>query len=40
VLSIDDQEDVKVIVAEAKKSNYQVRDIVRAVAVSNLLKKR
>ena len=40
VLTIDDQEELKLIEAEAKKSQYRVRDIVRAVALSNLLKKR
>jgi hypothetical protein len=40
VLTIDDQDDVKSIAAEAKKNNYCVKDIVRAVALSNLLRKR
>jgi mono/diheme cytochrome c family protein len=40
VLSFDDQEDLNAIVAEAKKSEYRIKDIVRAVALSNLLKKR
>ena len=40
VLSFDDQEDVNAIAAEAKKNQYRIKDIVRAVALSNLLKKR
>ena len=39
VLTFDDQEDLKAIEAEAKKSDYRVKDIVRAVALSNLLRK-
>ena len=40
VLTIDDQDDLKAIEAEAKKSQYRVKDIVRAVAVSELMRKR
>ncbi len=40
VLSFDDQDDLNAIQAEAKKSNYRVKDIVRAVALSDLMKKR
>lgn len=40
VLTVDDQDDLKSIAAEAKKNNYRVKDIVRAVALSNLIRKR
>jgi hypothetical protein len=40
VLTFDDQEDIKAIEAEAKKNQYGVKDIVRAVALSNLMRKR
>jgi hypothetical protein len=40
VLTIDDQDDLKSIEAEAKKNEYRVKDIVRAVAVSELIRKR
>ena len=40
VLSFDDQDDLKAIEAEAKKNGYRVKDIVRAVALSELMKKR
>jgi hypothetical protein len=40
VLTFDDQEDLKAIEAEAKKNQYQVKDIVRAVAMSDLMRKR
>jgi len=40
VLTFDDQEDLKAIEAEAKKNNYRIRDIVRAVALSDLIRKR
>ena len=39
-LAFDDQDDLNAIQAEAKKSNYQIKDIVRAVAMSELMKKR
>lgn len=40
VLTVDDQDDIQAIVNEAKKNQYRVRDIVRAVAMSDLLRKR
>ena len=40
VLTVDDKEDVSNILSEAKKKNYQIKDIVRAVAISDLLRKR
>jgi len=39
-LAYDDQDDLNAIQAEAKKSGYRVRDIVRAVAMSELVRKR
>lgn len=39
-IAFDDQDDLNAIQAEAKKSNYQIQDIVRAVAMSDLMKKR
>jgi len=40
VLTVDDKEDVSRILSEAKKKNYQIKDIVRAVAASDILRKR
>ena len=40
VLTVDDKDDVSAIAEEAKKKNFQIKDIVRAVAVSDLLRKR
>lgn len=40
VLTIDDQADVKLIVEQAKQNEYRIRDIVRTVALSELIKKR
>ena len=40
VLTFDDQDDLKAIQAEAKKNRYRVKDIVRAVALSDLIQKR
>ena len=40
VLTVDDRDDVAAIVAEAAKHDYRVRDIVRAVALSDLIRKR
>ncbi|MCA9140793.1 MAG: DUF1592 domain-containing protein [Planctomycetales bacterium] len=40
VLTVDDQSDIDLIVQEAKKTQYGVRDIVRAVALSDLVRKR
>ncbi len=39
-LAFDDQDDLKAIQAEAKKNQYRVKDIVRAVALSELMRKR
>jgi len=39
-VAFDDQEDLKAIQAEAKKNSYRVKDIVRAVALSDLMRKR
>lgn len=39
-LSFDDQDDLNAIQAEAKKTNYRIQDIVRAVAMSELMQKR
>jgi mono/diheme cytochrome c family protein len=40
VLTVDDQDDIKSIAAEAKKNKNGVKDVVRAVALSNLMRKR
>jgi hypothetical protein len=40
VLTVDDQDDLKLIEVEAKKNEYRIQDIVRAVALSDLLRKR
>ncbi|WP_417747021.1 DUF1592 domain-containing protein [Rosistilla oblonga] len=40
VLTVDDREEVAAIEAEAKKHDYRVKDVVRAVALSNLIRKR
>jgi hypothetical protein len=40
VLAFDDQDDLNAIQAEAKKTNYRIQDIVRAVALSDLMRKR
>ncbi|MBC8325113.1 MAG: DUF1592 domain-containing protein [Verrucomicrobia subdivision 3 bacterium] len=40
VLTVDDRDDLDLIAAEAKKNQYRVRDIVRAVAQSDLIRKR
>lgn len=40
VLSFDDQNDIQAIAIEAKKSQYRVQSIVRAVALSDLMKRR
>ena len=39
-LAFDDQDDLKAIHAEAKKNDYRIKDIVRAVAMSELMRKR
>ncbi len=40
VLTVDDQDDLKAIALEAKKNQYRTKDIVRAVALSDLIRKR
>ena len=40
VLTFDDQDELKAISAEARKSDFRVQDIVRAVALSDLIRKR
>ncbi|MCA9178000.1 MAG: DUF1592 domain-containing protein [Planctomycetales bacterium] len=40
VLTVDDREGIRAIVSEAKQKDYRMRDIVRAVALSDLMKKR
>ena len=40
MLSFDDQDDLNTIQAEAKKKAYGIKDIIRAVALSDLMKKR
>lgn len=40
VLTVDDRDDLRLIEEEAKKNQYRVRDIVRAVALSELMRKR
>ena len=40
VLTVDDHDDLKLIASEAKKSHYKVKDIIRSVALSELLRKR
>ena len=40
VLTVDDREDINSIVNQAKKGNYQLKDIIRTVALSNLFQKR
>ena len=40
VLTVDDQDDITLIEAEAKKNQYRVKDMVRAVALSELIRKR
>jgi mono/diheme cytochrome c family protein len=40
MLTFDDKDDVDAIVAEAKKHDYRLQDIVRAVATSELIRKR
>jgi mono/diheme cytochrome c family protein len=39
-LAFDDQDDLRAIQAEAKKNGYRVKDIIRAVALSDLMRKR
>lgn len=40
VLTVDDKDDLSSIVEEAKKKNFQIKDIVLAVALSDLIRKR
>ena len=40
VLTVDDQDDLKSIADEARRKQYRVQDIVRAVALSDLIRKR
>ena len=40
VLTVDDRDDLDLIAAEAKKNQYRVKDLVRIVAQSNLIRKR
>lgn len=40
VLTVDDREDVRLIVEEAKRKQYRLKDVVRAVATSELIRKR
>lgn len=40
VLTVDDRDDIQTIVREAKTMHYQLKDIVRAVASSDLFRKR
>jgi mono/diheme cytochrome c family protein len=40
VLTVDDQDDITAIEAEAENNEYRVKDIIRAVALSELIRKR
>ena len=40
VMTVDDREDLQSIVDDAKRKQYRLKDIVRAVALSDLMKKR
>jgi len=40
VLTFDDREDIRLIVAAAKQQDYRLKDIVRAIALSELMRKR
>jgi mono/diheme cytochrome c family protein len=40
VLTVDDRESISAIVAEARKNGYGLKDVVRAVALSDLVRKR
>ncbi len=40
VLTIDDEDGLQLIEEEAKKNEYRIKDIVRAVALSELIRKR
>ena len=40
MLTFDDKDDIEAIVAEAKKHDYRLQDIVKAVATSEIIRKR
>ena len=40
MLTVDDHDDLKAIEAEANKNEFRVKDIIRAVAMSDLIRKR
>lgn len=40
VLTVDDSDDIEAIVAKVNSNQYGVRDIVRAVALSQMMRKR
>ncbi len=40
VLTVDDRDDIRAIVNDAKKNHYQMKDIIRTVAVSELVRSR
>ena len=40
VLTVDDKNDISLILSAAKSKNFQIKDIIRAVAVSDLIRKR
>ncbi|MFN9718650.1 MAG: DUF1592 domain-containing protein [Planctomycetota bacterium] len=40
VLTIDDEDELQLIAAEAKKNDYRVKDMIRAVATSQLMRTR
>ena len=40
VLTVDDEDDLNAIAAAAKQYDYRVQDLIRAVALSDLLRKR
>jgi hypothetical protein len=40
VLTFDDQDDLNLIADQAKQNGYRVKDIIRAVALSDLIRKR
>ena len=40
MLTFDDREDLEIIVDEAMQKEYRLRDIIRAVALSDLIQKR
>ena len=40
VMTFDDQEDINRIQADAKKTGYRMKEVIRAVALSDLMRKR